>query len=36
MKDATRRWFDFAEIDLRTARLTSAEGIYSQACFHAH
>lgn len=29
------RWFEFARQDLRLAELALAEGIWSQACFHA-
>lgn len=31
-----RTWFEFARTDLRMAELAQAEGLYAQACFHAH
>jgi hypothetical protein len=33
---AADRWLAFAREDLRVAELAFAEGIYNQACFHAH
>ncbi len=36
MNENMNRWLEFARIDLRTAELLFKEGIYSQACFHAH
>jgi len=35
MSELTERWLAFAREDLRMAELALAEGIFSQACFHA-
>ncbi len=35
MNDNARRWFGFAQEDLRVAEVIFAEGLYNQVCFHA-
>ncbi|MGQ9699765.1 MAG: HEPN domain-containing protein [Candidatus Bipolaricaulaceae bacterium] len=34
--NAARTWFEFARTDLRVGELAKADGLYNQACFHAH
>jgi len=31
-----RTWFEFARTDLRVGELAKIDGLYNQACFHAH
>ncbi len=31
-----RTWFEFARTDLRVAELAKNDGLFNQACFHAH
>lgn len=33
--DEIQKWFDFADEDLRSARILLHEKIYNQACFHS-
>ncbi len=35
MRNGADNWWQYAIVDLKSARLLLAEGIYTQACFHA-